>query len=32
MVNFGTGAKERIVGWDTLRKVIEDQNAALSET
>jgi len=32
MVNFGTGAKERIVGWDALRKVIEDQNAALSET
>jgi ketosteroid isomerase-like protein len=32
MVNFGTGAKERIVGWDTLRKVIEAQNAALSET
>ena len=32
MVNFGTGAKERIVGWDTLKKVIEDQNAALSET
>jgi ketosteroid isomerase-like protein len=32
MVNFGTGAKERIVGWDALRKVIEDQNVALSET
>jgi ketosteroid isomerase-like protein len=32
MVNFGTGAKERIVGWDALRKVIEDQNTALSET
>jgi uncharacterized protein (TIGR02246 family) len=32
MVNFGTGAKERIVGWDALRKVIEAQNAALSET
>lgn len=32
MVNFGTGAAERIVGWDALRKVIEDQNAALSET
>lgn len=32
MVNFGTGAKERIVGWDALRKVIEEQNAALSET
>jgi len=32
MVNFGTGAKERIVGWEALKKVIEDQNAALSET
>jgi uncharacterized protein (TIGR02246 family) len=32
MVNFGTGAKERIVGWEALRKVIVDQNAALSET
>jgi ketosteroid isomerase-like protein len=32
MVNFGTGAKERIVGWEPLRKVIVDQNAALSET
>ena len=32
MVNFGTGANERIVGWDALRKVIEAQNAALSET
>jgi len=32
MVNFGTGANERIVGWETLKKVIEDQNAALSET
>src|SRR3989339_326579 len=32
MVNFGTGANERIIGWDTLKKVIEDQNAALSET
>ncbi len=32
MVNFGTGEKERIVGWDALKKVIEDQNAALSET
>lgn len=32
MVNFGTGAKERIVGWDALKLVIEDQNAALSET
>jgi ketosteroid isomerase-like protein len=32
MVNFGTGATERIVGWDALRKAIEAQNAALSET
>jgi ketosteroid isomerase-like protein len=32
MVNFGTGANERIVGWDTLKKVIEAQNSALSET
>jgi hypothetical protein len=32
MVNFGTGANERIVGWDTLKKAIEDQNAALSDT
>jgi ketosteroid isomerase-like protein len=32
MVNFGTGAKERIVGWDTLKKIIEAQNAALSGT
>lgn len=32
MVNFGTGANERIVGWDALKKVIEAQNAALSET
>ena len=32
MVNFGTGANERIVGWDNLKKVIEAQNAALSET
>jgi ketosteroid isomerase-like protein len=32
MVNFGTGEKERIVGWESLKKVIEDQNAALSGT
>jgi uncharacterized protein (TIGR02246 family) len=32
MVNFGTLASERIVGWDALEKVIEDQNAALSGT
>jgi ketosteroid isomerase-like protein len=32
MVNFGTGAKERIVGWNALKKLIEDQNAAISDT
>jgi ketosteroid isomerase-like protein len=32
MVNFGTGANERIVGWDALKKLIEEQNAALSDT
>lgn len=32
MVNFGTGANERIVGWDDLKKVIEAQNDAISET
>jgi len=32
MVNFGTAASERIVGWEPLRKAIEEQNAALSET
>jgi len=32
MVNFGTGANERIVGWDALKKVIEAQNDAISET
>lgn len=32
MVNFGTGVADYIVGWDALRKVIEDQNAALSDT
>jgi uncharacterized protein (TIGR02246 family) len=31
MVNFGSGGPP-IVGWEALRKVIEDQNAALSET
>ena len=31
MVNFGTSGNP-IVGWDALKKVIEDQNAALSET
>ena len=32
MVNFGTDATERIVGWDALREVILAQNAALSGT
>ena len=32
MVNFGTGANERIVGWEALKKVIEAQNDAISET
>ncbi len=32
IVNFGTGQKERIVGWDALKKVIEAQNSALSDT
>lgn len=32
MVNFGTGANERIVGWDALKKAIETQNAAISGT
>lgn len=32
MVNFGTDASERIVGWAALRDVIVAQNAALSET
>lgn len=32
MVNFGTDATERIVGWDALREVIVAQNAALSGT
>ena len=31
MVNFGT-SEPPIVGWDTLKKLIEDQNAALSQT
>ncbi len=31
MANFGTSG-DPIVGWDALKKVIEDQNAALSET
>jgi hypothetical protein len=31
MVNYGTFGPP-IVGWDALRKVIEDQNLALSET
>ena len=32
MVNFGSGAADRIVGWKALEKVILDQNAALSGT
>lgn len=32
MVNFGTDASERIVGWTALRDAIVAQNAALSET
>ena len=32
MVNFGTSANERIVGWEVLRAAIEVQNANLSET
>ncbi len=32
MVNFGTEARERIVGWDALRELILAQNAALSDT
>jgi uncharacterized protein (TIGR02246 family) len=31
MVNFG-GFGDPIVGWDALKKVMEDQNASLSET
>jgi uncharacterized protein (TIGR02246 family) len=31
MTNFGT-SEPPIVGWDSLRKIIEDQNAALSQT
>lgn len=32
MVNFGTDAVERIVGWDALEKLINAQNAAWSGT
>jgi len=32
MVNFGTDASERIVGWDALRRAIEAQFAALPGT
>jgi ketosteroid isomerase-like protein len=32
MVNFGSGAADRIVGWNALEKAIQDQNAALSGT
>jgi uncharacterized protein (TIGR02246 family) len=31
MVNFGT-SEAPIIGWEALRKLIEEQNAALSET
>ncbi len=31
MVNFG-GFGDPIIGWDALKKVIEDQNATLSQT
>lgn len=31
MVNFGSSG-EPIIGWEALKKVIEDQNLALSET
>jgi uncharacterized protein (TIGR02246 family) len=31
MVNYGTGGAP-IVGWNALKKIIEDQNAALSQT
>ena len=31
MTNFGT-SEPPIVGWDSLKKIIEDQNAALSQT
>lgn len=32
MVNFGTSANERIVGWEVLKVAVEVQNATLSET
>ena len=32
MVNFGSDVSQRIVGWDALKKAIEDQNAALAGT
>jgi ketosteroid isomerase-like protein len=32
MVNFGTDAVERIVGWDALEKLIREQNAVWSGT
>ncbi|MGB8657112.1 MAG: nuclear transport factor 2 family protein [Candidatus Zixiibacteriota bacterium] len=32
MVNFGTEASERIVGWNALEKLIEAQNASLTGT
>lgn len=32
MVNFGTGAEDRIVGWATLQDMMNAQNEALSDT
>lgn len=32
MVNFGSSATDIIIGWDALRKAIENQHAALSDT
>lgn len=32
MVNFGTGAEERIVGWAALQEMMNAQNEALSNT
>ena len=32
MVNFGTSAGDRVVGWNTLKEVMTAQNAALSGT
>jgi ketosteroid isomerase-like protein len=32
MVNFGTGARDHIIGWNALSEAIKAQNAALSGT